>query len=76
MRELFTRDSQVWWLGIAGAVITYLIGAGKPPTEWSYGDWLQALAFLIATVSALNRTSPQPHSVYGKAKITPQDFQR
>ena len=67
------RDSIIWALAIGGAVVTYLIGAGKPPTEWSYGDWLQSFAFLIATVSGYLKTSPLAHSEYGKAKITPQD---
>ena len=71
---MLTRDSAVWALAIGGAVVGYLIGAGEPPTEWSYGDWLQALAFLIGTLSGWMKTSPRPHSSYGKAKLTPEDF--
>lgn len=68
---MFTRDSIVWWLAIIGAIVTYLIGSGKPPTDWNYGEWLQAVAFIIATVSGKLATSPLPHSEEGAAKITP-----
>lgn len=71
MQTILTRDSIVWWLAILGAVVTYLIGAGKPPTEWAYGDWLQAVAFLVATISGKLATSPLPHSRFGNAQITP-----
>lgn len=54
-----TRDSLTWWLGIVGAVLVYL-GAADPPTTWSYGEWIQALAFAVATVSGKLATSPLP----------------
>lgn len=52
-----TRDSIGWWLGIAGAVLTYLL-ASPAPTEWAYPDWLRAVAFVVATVSGKLATSP------------------
>lgn len=52
-----TRDSWVWWLGISAAVLTYL-GAAPPPVTWTYPEWIQALAFVVATVSAKLATSP------------------
>ena len=45
---MVTRDSFVWWLALAGAVLTYLVSAERPPTEWRYLDWLQALSFVVA----------------------------
>ena len=56
---MLNRDSLVWWLGIAGAVVLYLSNA-DPPTLWTYNDWLQALAFAIATAAAKLATSPLP----------------
>lgn len=67
---MLTRDSIIWGLTIAGAVVAYLIGAGEPPTGWAYGEWLQALSFIIATISGKLATSPLPHSEEGAAKIT------
>ena len=52
-----TRDSAVWWLGIVGAVVTYL-AASRPVPEWDYYAWLQAVAFAVATVSGKLATSP------------------
>lgn len=54
-----TRDSVVWWLAIAGAVLTYLAAAPVPST-WSYFDWIQALAFAVATIAGKLATSPLP----------------
>lgn len=63
-----TRDSMLWWLGIIGAVLTYL-AASPPPTAWSYAEWVQALAFVVATVSAKLASSPLP----GAPKATEPD---
>lgn len=54
---MVTRDSGVWWLGIAGAALTYLLAA-PPPTAWDYYEWLRAVAFLVATLSGKLATSP------------------
>ena len=56
---MFTRDSLLWWLGILGAVIVYLSNAA-PPSQWSWNDWMQALAFVVATLSGKLATSPLP----------------
>lgn len=53
-----TRDSVVWTLAILGALVTYLLSAGAPPTEWTYQQWLQFVAAAIATVSGKLATSP------------------
>lgn len=52
-----TRDSAVWWLGIIGATLTYLLAA-DPPSAWTYHQWLQAAAFVVATLSGKLATSP------------------
>lgn len=54
---MLSRDSIIWWLAIAGAVITYLLSA-EPPTQWDYKEWLQAISFVVATVSGKLATSP------------------
>lgn len=52
-----TRDSIVWWLGIIAAALTYLLAA-DPPTQWTYHEWLQAAAAVVATISGKLATSP------------------
>jgi hypothetical protein len=64
------RDSILLSIGILGAVIGYLISAGKPPTEWNYQEWLQAGSFAIGVLLAKLSTSPLPHSEEGDMKIT------
>jgi hypothetical protein len=52
------RDSFVWWLAIAGALVTYLVSKETPPTAWGYMDWLQFASAAVATASAKLATSP------------------
>ena len=54
---MLTRDSMLWWLGIAGAVVIYL-SAGESPSTWTWAEWMRAAAFVIATVSGKLATSP------------------
>ena len=51
------RDSVLWVLGIAAAVLTYL-GAAPSPVEWSYAEWIQAAAFCVATIAGKLSSSP------------------
>lgn len=55
---MWTRDSMVWWLGLIAAAIGYLITAEKPPTEWTYMQWLQAASFVLAWMVGKLATSP------------------
>ena len=71
MKFGLTRDSASLWLGMAGALVAYLIGSGEPPTQWDYGEWLQFAAATIGAFIGVLRTSPLPHSEEGAAKITP-----
>lgn len=57
-----TRDSIVWWLGIVGAIVLFLIADGRPPTDWSYIDWLKFIAGAIGTISGKLASSPLKHS--------------
>lgn len=57
-----TRDSHVWWLGIAGALVTFLIADGRQPTDWTYVDWLKFIALAIGTISGKLANSPLKHS--------------
>jgi hypothetical protein len=54
--------------------------AADPTTLAFYGipDWMlppiRFASLVGGIVSAYMKTSPRPHSVYGDAKITPQDY--
>lgn len=52
-----TRDSMLWTLALLASILTYL-AAAPPPTQWTYPEWVQAAAFLVATLSAKLATSP------------------
>lgn len=62
-----TRDSAALWLPVIGAVITYLL-ASPPPTQWSYYDWLRAIAAFVAAFSMKQMTSGLP----GKNDVAPR----
>lgn len=55
---MITRDSWVWILGFAAAAVGYLITAQTPPMAWTYMQWLQAAAFVLAYFVGLMSTSP------------------
>jgi hypothetical protein len=55
---MLTRDSVIWWVGLAVAVVGYLSAVDAPPTRWTYMQWLQAAAFVLAWVSGKLATSP------------------
>lgn len=53
-----TRDSLLLWCGAVMAVFAYLAADGRPPTAWSYADWLKAGAALSAWAVGKLQTSP------------------
>lgn len=55
---MITRDSWIWLLGFLAAAVGYLITAQQPPTAWSYMEWLQACAFVLAYVVGRLSSSP------------------
>lgn len=66
-----TRDSKLWWLGIAAAVILGLgtLDGNEGPTSLAYygiplaaAPYLRLLALVIGIVSGKMATSPLPHS--------------
>ena len=52
------RDSLLLWLGLGVAIVGYLGSAAKPPTEWSYAEYLQAASFVLAWAMGKLATSP------------------
>ncbi len=53
-----TRDSYILWVGFGVAVVGFLVAAEKPPTEWSYMEWLQAASVMLAWVFGKLARSP------------------
>jgi hypothetical protein len=47
---MLTRDSWVWLLAFVGLLLSHLITAQAPPTEWSYMQWLQFLSTFLAGI--------------------------
>jgi hypothetical protein len=55
---MLTRDSLVWVLLLAVAVVGYLTTAERSPMEWGYREWLQAASFLLAWIVGKLGSSP------------------
>lgn len=72
----FTRDSLVWWFAILASVIGYLTSAEKPPTEWTYNEWLQSLSFVVGVVSGKLAASPLKLSYAGQAAFARGESRR
>lgn len=68
---MFTRDSLLLWLGLAGALITYVVASPKEIDEWTKREWLQMALLGVSWLTGKLQTSPLPHSLEGDAKITP-----
>lgn len=66
-----TRDSVLLYLGLAGAIITFVLASPKEIPEWGTRDWLQAALLGVSWLTGKLQTSPLPHSEEGDAKITP-----
>lgn len=54
---MLTRDSLIWWVGLAGAMLAYLATA-PPPTKWHYAEAIQFASVVIAFISGKLATSP------------------
>lgn len=54
---MLTRDSQLLWLAFLGAFIMYLTSTNSP-ADWTYQQWLQMFAFVIAWISGKLGNSP------------------
>jgi hypothetical protein len=52
------REAILFWVLLVAATIGYLLSAQKPPTEWGYMEWLQALAFVCAWLIGKLQSSP------------------
>jgi hypothetical protein len=55
---MLTRDSWIWLVGLLAAVVGYLMTAQKPPTAWSYMEYLQAASFILAYIVGRLSSSP------------------
>lgn len=55
---MLTRDSVVWVLLFVGLLLSHLITAQAPPTQWSYMQWLQFLSTFLAGVVGWLSSSP------------------
>ena len=53
-----TRDSAVWWVALAVAVLGYLSNVQTSPLQWTYLEWVQAASFVLAWVAGKLATSP------------------
>jgi hypothetical protein len=54
------RSSPALWLTAIGALVGFLLADGRPPTEWSYQDWLKFLAAIVAWGVGKLQSSPLP----------------
>ena len=54
---MITRDSVVWTCGILAALLAYLASA-PAPIDWTYAQWIQFCAAVVATISGKLATSP------------------
>ena len=80
---MITRDSWVWIVAALGALVTYLVNAETPPTEWAYPQWLQFASFVLAWIAGKLTSSPlagdttalhKTTSVFGELlKLTKED---
>jgi hypothetical protein len=55
---LNNRDGFILWVGAGAALVTYLISAGEPPTQWTYQEWLQFGSAGFAFLMGKLQTSP------------------
>jgi hypothetical protein len=55
---MLTRDSWVWVVTFIGLLLSHLITAQAPPTDWSYMQWLQFLSTFLAGVVGWLSSSP------------------
>lgn len=62
----FTRDGFLPWIIFFVGLLAYLITMGKPPTRWSYQEWLLFITAGISIMGAKFQASPL-HSSQEKA---------
>lgn len=67
---MLTRDSLLLYLGLAGAIITYIVASEKDMSDWTTRDFLQCALLGVTWLTGKLQTSPLPHSTEGSAKVT------
>jgi hypothetical protein len=65
-----TRDNAALYLGLVGAIITYVLASDKDISEWGTREFLQAALLGVTWLTGKLQTSPLPHSTEGDAKVT------
>jgi len=62
MNWTLTRDGALIWLLALAALAAYLTSVGKPPTDWSYQDWLAFISACAMWGTGKLQSSPRPSS--------------
>jgi hypothetical protein len=68
------RDSMLLYLALAATVVGYFAAAEQTPDLWSFKEWMQFALVVISWLIGKLQTSPLPHSTFGDAKITREDY--
>jgi len=69
----FTRDSALFYLGVAAVIVGYFAAAETSPDQWTFKEWCQFALVPIGWLIGKLQTSPLAHSQLGSAKITSED---
>jgi hypothetical protein len=73
---MLTRDSLIWWVGMAASILGELVMLKDETLVAQYGVPEDAVPYLhlantiMGVVSAWMKTSPRPHSTEGDMKVT------
>lgn len=57
---MWSRDSKVWLIAFMVTIVGYLSTKQTDPRFWSYLDWLNFVAFVLAWLSGKMGRSPRP----------------
>jgi len=69
-----TRNGRTLWVAVATTIVGYLLSVGTPPTQWSYRQWLQALAALAAWGAGKLQSSPLPSNAEAAVTAARKDL--
>lgn len=72
----WTRDSALFYLGLAGVIVGYFAAADQPPNLWTFKEWMQFALVPIGWLIGKLQSSPLAHSEFGSAKLTVEDSNR
>ena len=69
----WSRDSALFYLGLAAVIVSYFAAAENTPNLWTFKEWMQFALVPIGWLVGKLQTSPLAHSTMGDAKITRED---